>query len=86
MRNCAEIVDLLSEYLDRELPPDTCSIIQEHLENCADCREESESLRKTMVLCRQYVSHDRPRPLPASKQRELRNAFERVLAHMRKHE
>jgi predicted anti-sigma-YlaC factor YlaD len=84
MFNCAEIVAMLSDYLDRDLPADTCTVIQNHLEMCPDCREAAENLRKMVSLCRQYATDNRPRPLPADKEQELRAAFERVMAHMRR--
>jgi predicted anti-sigma-YlaC factor YlaD len=84
MSNCAEIVAMLSDYLDRDLPPATCAVIENHLDMCPDCGEAAESLRKMVSLCRQYATDNRPRPLPADKEQELRAAFERVMAHMRK--
>jgi anti-sigma factor RsiW len=83
MSNCAEILAMLSEYVDSDLPPDTCAVFQNHLGMCPDCREAAESLRKTVELCREYAPRNRPRPLPAEKQQELREAFERVMAHVR---
>ena len=83
MSNCANIVALLSEYVDSDLPAHTCRMIQNHLEICPHCRETAKSLRRIVELCRGYAPHDHPRPLPAERQRELREAFERVVAHMR---
>lgn len=83
MSNCANIVALLSEYVDSDLPAHTCAVIQNHLEICPHCRETAEGLRRTVELCREYAPHDHPRPLPEERQQELREAFERVMTHMR---
>jgi anti-sigma factor RsiW len=80
MPNCDEIIALLSDYLDRDLPPDTCAVVESHLGSCPTCGEEADGLRRTLALCRQYRSEDRPGPLPADKHRELAAAFQKVLA------
>ena len=34
---CREIVDLLADYLDGSLPPDTARALKTHLEGCSPC-------------------------------------------------
>ncbi len=41
---------LLSSYLDSELPPAEAAAVQEHLLDCAECRDAYEGLRATKVL------------------------------------
>lgn len=50
---CKEVFEKLSEYLDRELPPDLCEKMRGHIEDCPPCVEFVNSLRKTVDLCRQ---------------------------------
>jgi anti-sigma factor RsiW len=83
MPDCDEIVSTLSEYLDRDLPPDTCAAIDAHLRTCRRCENAASSLRRTVDLCRAFRAEDRPAPLDVGKQRELRSAFEKVLESMR---
>jgi predicted anti-sigma-YlaC factor YlaD len=49
--NCQEILELLNAYIDGELDPLSCSRIEEHLENCADCQVVFKTLNKTIQLC-----------------------------------
>jgi len=77
---CREIFALLSEYLDLELPPETCLEIQEHLEGCPPCIEFANSLRKTIELCRKYQPSAVPAPLGAQARGELLAAFEKMRA------
>ena len=79
MADCNEIVAMLSEYLDRDLPPETCSAIDAHLRSCPNCESAAASLRRTVAMCRQFRAEDRPGPLPPDKRQELRSAFEKVL-------
>lgn len=83
MPECTEIVAMLSEYLDRDLPPETCSAIEAHLRSCSSCHNAAESLQTTVELCRRFRSEDLPAPLRPEKEQELRGAFERVLRSMR---
>lgn len=42
---CGEIGELLSEYIDDVLDPETKSVVDEHLSTCKDCQEELASLK-----------------------------------------
>ncbi len=82
MAECAEVVHLLYDYLNRELPAETCSLLEEHLQSCAACRDAATALRTTVALCRQFRSEDKPGQLAEEHRRELREAFSRVLQKM----
>ena len=83
MKTCAEIARLLSDYLDRDLPPDTCAVVQAHLDSCVSCGATSEGLQRTVDLCRQYRNENRPGPLAAAKHEELKEALQRALSDLR---
>ena len=83
MPECTKIVAMLSEYLDRDLPPDTCSTIDAHLEQCPECANAAVGLKQTVELCRKFRAEDRPGPLAADKQQELRIAFGKALKAIR---
>ena len=82
MRNCDEIASLLSDYLDRDLPPDSCAVVEEHLATCTKCGAEMDALRRTVGMCRQFRSESRPGPLPADKHQEMVATFRKVLSTM----
>jgi anti-sigma factor RsiW len=84
MPECSEIVSMLSDYLDRDLPPETCSVIARHVESCSACGAAAEELRSTIGLCRQYRMESRPGPLPRDKHDELRRVFQKTLSEMKK--
>ena len=82
--SCQEVFALLSEYLDLELPAQTCQEIESHLAGCAPCIEFVESLRKTMELCRGYQPQVAPEPLNQQAREELLGAYQRMLAARKK--
>lgn len=83
MAECTEVIQLLSDYLNRELPPDTCSTLDEHLQSCPACRDAASGLRAGVALCRQFRSEDKPGPLAEEHRAQLRAAFGKVLQSMR---
>jgi hypothetical protein len=81
--NCKEIFALLSDYLNLELPPDACKEIETHLAGCPPCIEFTESLRKTVELCRHYRPAQLPEPLGKRAREELLDAYQKMLAARR---
>jgi predicted anti-sigma-YlaC factor YlaD len=72
---CRELVARLSEYLDREIDPQVCARIEEHLGDCAACRAVFESLRRTVGLVRGAKPSD---ALPEAVKRRIVEAFRRA--------
>jgi anti-sigma factor RsiW len=76
---CRRLFALLSEYLDAELPQQTCEQIAAHLADCPPCAAFLESLRKTVELCRRFRFEEMPAPLGEQVRRELRARYEKAL-------
>lgn len=76
---CRRIFALLSEYLDAELPADTCEQIAAHLADCPPCIEFVESLKKTVELCRSFRPAEMPAPLSEAVRAELRALYQKAL-------
>ncbi len=81
--SCKEVFALLSQYLDLELPAESCREIETHLSGCAPCVEFVESLRKTIALCRSYEPSEMPAPLSSEARSELLGAYRKMLAARR---
>lgn len=76
---CREIFASVSEYLDGELPPDTCRELESHLDECPSCVEFVQSLRRTVDLCRPYAPSELPPPLRETARQQLREAYGKML-------
>ncbi|MEZ5402757.1 MAG: zf-HC2 domain-containing protein [Bryobacteraceae bacterium] len=72
---CRDVFARLSEYLDKDLPPDLCERIEAHIEGCAPCVEFVESLRKSTELCRQFLEQEKPGPLPEEMREQFLEAY-----------
>ncbi len=51
---CAELKAQLSDYIDGELDAGVCAELERHLANCENCRIVVDTLRKTILLYRNY--------------------------------
>jgi RNA polymerase sigma-70 factor (ECF subfamily) len=80
---CREVFALLSDYLNLDLPPDACKTIEAHLAGCPPCIEFTESLRKTIEICRQFQPAEMPGPLAKQAREELLGAYRKMLAGRR---
>jgi predicted anti-sigma-YlaC factor YlaD len=78
--SCRRIAEMLSEYLDFELPPQACAEIEQHLAGCAPCIDFAESLKRTVALCRQYQPGTMPQPMSERARGDLEQAWRRMLA------
>jgi len=74
MRNCNEIQEMLSFYLDDCLKPEEKARLEEHLKQCPECRRELEALQKTVSMISGL--NDEELIPPASFRRELRKKLE----------
>lgn len=73
MKDCSEIRNLLSEYLDDDLDAKAKALADEHLRTCPACREELDSL-KTLV---KGLGSIRPVKAPADFLDQLHKRMER---------
>jgi predicted anti-sigma-YlaC factor YlaD len=64
---CRDIFSRLSEYLDGALSGEVCRETQQHLAVCPSCRALTNTLRKTIELCRWLPQH----PIPPDVRRTL---------------
>ena len=81
--NCKKMFALLSEYLDLELPAETCREMDAHISGCGPCDAFAESLRKTIELCRGYRPQELPDPIARDTRQKLREAYQKMLASRR---
>ena len=53
---CRSLLGSLSEYVDGELGADLCIQIEQHMQDCENCRVVVDTLRKTVSLYHQTAA------------------------------
>jgi hypothetical protein len=71
-KDCLEMFEKLSEYLDQELDETTCREIEKHAEECIKCNVCLETLKRTIEICKQTES----KPVPKDLSGRLRKLIE----------
>jgi anti-sigma factor RsiW len=69
--NCRQVVELMTDYLEGNLPVHERARFEEHIAGCDGCRAYLAQLRTT----RDVVGRIADEPMPASVERELIEAF-----------
>jgi anti-sigma factor RsiW len=49
---CRDLLVELFDYLDDDLSPDRCRVLERHLDACPCCGELAANLRKAIAMCR----------------------------------
>jgi RNA polymerase sigma-70 factor (ECF subfamily) len=81
--NCKKMFALLYEYLDMELPAGACRDMEAHMAGCTPCKDFTESLKKTIELCRRYRAQEMPGPIANDAREKLLEAYQKMLAERR---
>ena len=66
-KKCQEFIGDLNQFLDGGLDSDLCIEIEKHVGQCENCRIVVDSLRQTVMLCRE----GKPEPLPPELEAKL---------------
>ncbi|HBF40235.1 MAG TPA: hypothetical protein DDW19_00185 [Anaerolineaceae bacterium] len=51
--DCCDYCAMISEFIDGELPPDLCALLEEHLASCDNCTIVLNTMKKTIELYRE---------------------------------
>jgi anti-sigma factor RsiW len=71
---CGQVLDRLSDYLDRELGPEERDRVEAHLRGCEGCARFGGELRATVRALKAHLAAER---LPDAFQDRLRRALDR---------
>ena len=51
--HCQDLLASISDYIDGELSPELCAVLEQHLHGCENCQVVVNTTRKTIELYRQ---------------------------------
>ena len=67
-KECLRLLGSLSEYVDGELSKELCDLLEQHMDECENCRVVVDTLRKTVYL---YHKTSESENLPSDMRRRL---------------
>lgn len=68
---CRELIEIIDDYLDGALPPDVVAELENHLEECEQCRAYIATYRKTRRIGAAAARVDMPEEMKARLRRFL---------------
>ena len=69
--SCRQVVELVSDYLERALPADEAALFEQHLNFCDGCVFYVDQIRRTVAA----VGHIREEDVPDETREKLLTAF-----------
>ncbi len=60
---CTDIVGLLADYVEQQLPPEVHADLQQHLSKCPRCLAQLQTYQSTVSLLRSIREEDLPEEL-----------------------
>jgi RNA polymerase sigma-70 factor, ECF subfamily len=73
---CPDVLHLYSHHLEGDIGPELCEELARHLEQCAHCRAECDSLKATLRLCKNSAGKVE---VPVSIQNSVKRAWQNFL-------
>jgi anti-sigma factor RsiW len=73
VKNCHDLVGLLADFVERNLPPDVHAALERHLAQCPRCVAQLKTYQSTVSLLRTIRDED----LPAELRCTLRSFLDR---------
>ena len=77
MRECKKYIQDIVDYIDGELDETLCAELDKHLKECRNCRIMVDTLRQTVVLCREGKRERLPKSLESKLTSALRARWEK---------
>jgi predicted anti-sigma-YlaC factor YlaD len=57
---CQEVVELVTDYLERALPPDEAALVEQHINFCEGCDWYFDQMRRTVATVGRIEEQDVP--------------------------
>jgi anti-sigma factor RsiW len=58
MITCADLEDLVADYLDGSLPSRQCTALDDHLDECRACRERLAAYERTIRVAKSVLDNE----------------------------
>lgn len=66
--NCSELIRSLGDYIDGDIQPEICAMLEEHIKGCENCKIVVDTMKKTIYL---YHDHAEQNSIPGEVKEKL---------------
>jgi anti-sigma factor RsiW len=77
MKACSKYIQDIADYIDGEIDETLCAQLEEHLKTCNNCRIMVDTLKQTVVLCREGVKEELPPEIGSKLNDAIRKRWEK---------
>jgi predicted anti-sigma-YlaC factor YlaD len=74
---CADYLNDLNDYLDGTLDPGLCHEIEKHVGSCQNCRIMIDTMKQTVVLCRDGITEKLPESMESRLKEILKQRWDK---------
>lgn len=77
MKECNKYIQDIADYIDGEADESLCRELEKHMKGCNNCRIMVDTMRQTVVLCRDGKRETLPAELQAKLNQGLKKKWEK---------
>lgn len=77
MRGCSKYIQDIADYIDGEVDQALCTDLEKHLAGCENCRIMVDTLKQTVVLCREGKKESLPPEIESRLNNAIRARWEK---------
>ncbi|MBD3217766.1 MAG: hypothetical protein GF310_05765 [candidate division Zixibacteria bacterium] len=77
MRECNKHIQEIADYIDGELDAKLCDDIEDHLKGCKNCRLMVDTLKQTVILCKDGEKEELPESISSKLNEAIKKRWEK---------
>jgi len=77
VKHCSKYIQNIADYIDGEVDESLCADIEKHLKECNNCRLMVDTMKQTVVLCRDGKKEALPPELEAKLNNVIKQRWEK---------
>ena len=77
MKGCSKYIQDIADYIDGEVDQALCTELEKHLAGCENCRIMVDTLKQTVVLCREGKKESLPPEIESRLNNAIRARWEK---------
>ena len=77
MSKCHKQIQAIADYIDGELDAKLCAELEEHLSGCENCRLMVDSMKQTVMLCKDGKCEELPESISSRLNEAIKKRWEK---------